>query len=509
MAYLIGIDVGTSACKVLLIDQKGKLLGSSTAEYTLQTPHPLWSEQNPEDWWQAAVIGIRQVLAHSKIDPQQIVGLGLTGQMHGLVLLDEKLQILRPAILWNDQRTGKQCKAITEQIGFDRLLQLTGNPILPGFTAPKILWVREHEPDVYQRIRYFLLPKDYLRFRLTGELATEVSDASGTSLFDVKQRTWSDEMFAALELPRSWAPACSESTEISGRVSQEAASATGLPAGLPVVGGGGDQAAQAIGVGLVEQGQVAVTIGTSGVVFAPTEQPFIEPEGRLHSFCHAIPGQWHVMGVMLAAGGSLQWYRDTLCQTEMDEAQLRVVDAYSLMMADADTAPAGCEGLLFLPYLSGERTPHPDPNARGVFFGLTLRHRKAHLTRAVVEGISFGLLDCLELVRTIGVEPDQIRASGGGARSSFWRQILADMFNTSVTTVNATEGAAFGAALLAGVGAKVYIDVPTACARTIQVTATSEPELEKVEIYIKYYTVYRQLYDSLKSDFSKLATLRT
>ena len=388
--------------------------------------------------------------------PRDIAGVGLTGQMHGLCALDAAGAPLRPCILWNDQRTAAQCAEITRRVGQARVLQLTGNPVLTGFTAPKILWMAQNEPELYGRIAHVLLPKDYARYRLTGEFYGEVSDASGTSLFDVGQRRWSDEMLAALEIPRRWLPEVTESPLASTRISAAAAAATGLVAGTPVIGGGGDQAAQAVGTGIVGEGIISVTVGTSGVVFAQSDAYRVEPAGRLHAFCHAVPDKWHLMGVMLSAAGSFRWFRDAVGQHERFLAGQTGRDVYDLLTEEASQAPAGCEGLLFLPYLTGERAPHPDPLARGAFVGLTVRHGKSHLARAVLEGVSYGLRDSLELMKALGLPTTQVRVSGGGARSALWRQILADVFNTEIVTVNVTEGAAFGAALLAGVGAGIY-----------------------------------------------------
>lgn len=509
MAYFLGIDVGTTGSKSLLITEKGQVTASATVEYPMYTPQPQWAEQNPQDWWQATVESIRKVLATSQVAPDQVMGVGLTGQMHGLVLLNKEGAVLRPCIMWNDQRTGPQCAWITERVGPQRVLQLTGNPVLPGFTAPKIIWVREHEPEIYEQVAKVLLPKDYIRYRLTGEFATEVSDASGTSLFDVGRRRWSQDMLEALDIPAEWLPECYESPVVSGYVSQAVAEVTGLKAGTPVVGGGGDQAAQAVGSGIIETGLISVTIGTSGVVFASTDEFVIEPEGRLHAFCHAVPGKWHLMGVMLSAGGSFRWFRDTLGQTEKEMASLLGQDPYELLTAEAASAPAGCEGLLFLPYLTGERTPYPDPNARGVFMGLTLRHDKRHLVRAVLEGVAYGLRDSLELMKNLGTEIHQVRASGGGARSELWRQILADVFDSELVVINVTEGAAYGAALLAGVGAGVYKDVAEACRQTIEVVQRTEPVPENTALYRELYPVYRTLYSALKPSFDQVSHIAT
>ena len=502
--YLLGIDVGTTGSKALLVAADGAVKASATTEYPMFTPQPLWAEQNPEDWWAATVASIRRVLAQGDVKAAEVAGIGLTGQMHGLVLLDAQGKVLRPCIMWNDQRTAAECAEITAQVGAQKVIQLTGNPVLPGFTAPKIVWVRKHEPEVYSRVAKALLPKDYVRYRLTGEYFGEVSDASGTSMFDVGKRGWSDEMLQALDIPRAWLPEVTESPVVSARVSAEAARATGLPQGTPVAGGGGDQAAGAVGTGIVAEGLVSATLGTSGVVFAASQSYRVEPEGHLHAFCHAVPGMWHLMGVVLSAAGSFRWYRDTVAQAEQAEAAASGRDVYDLLTAAAAQVPAGCEGLLFLPYLTGERTPYPDPNARGVFFGLTLRHTKAHLTRSVLEGVTYALRDSLELMRGLGLTIEQVRASGGGAKSPLWRQILADVFATEIALVNTEEGAPYGAALLAGVGAGVYPSVQAACAAAIRVTGSTQPG-PAVPIYADYYPRYRALYPVLAPEFAALA----
>ncbi len=499
MAFLLGIDVSTTATKALVIDERGNVIATASDEYEFFTPRPLWAEQNPADWWRACVKVIRRVL--EKIPAREIAGIGLTGQMHGLVLMDADGNVLRPCIMWNDQRTAKQCAEITDQVGGAKnLLRLIGNPILPGFTAPKILWVREHEPHLYARAAHILLPKDYLRYKLTGAYATEVSDASGTALLDVAKRNWSDELLQAIDVPRAWLPDVFESSVVSAKISADAANETGLLQGTPVVGGGGDQAAQAVGTGIAQEGIVSVTLGTSGVVFASSDSYRLEPNGLLHAFCHAVPNRWHLMGVMLSAAGSFRWFRDALGEEEKREARDEKKDVYEVLTSEAARADAGCEGLIFLPYLTGERTPYPDPHARGAFFGITLRHRKEHFVRAVLEGVAYGLRDSLELMRALGLNISQVRASGGGARSELWRQILADVFNSEIALVNITEGAAFGAALLAGVGAGVYASVEDACARTIHVT-DSVTQGKNVQVYDDYYQVYRGLYPALKDSF--------
>ncbi len=496
MDYLLGLDISTTGSKALLIDGSGDVVASHTTEHPISHPYPLWSEQDPADWWNGMEQSIRAVL--TKIgDPGAIRAIGLTGQMHGLVCLDAQDTVLRPAILWNDQRTQAQCDNITETLGARRLVQLTGNRALTGFTAPKILWVRENEPDVYSRIAHVLLPKDYIRLKLTGDHATDLAGASGTLLLDVSNRRWSSVVLDALDIPEEWLPGVHEGPQVTGVVSQQVAQVTGLKAGTPVVGGGGDQSAQATGVGAVEPGIVALTVGTSGVVFAPLGSYAYEPDGRLHAFCHAVPGQWHFMGVMLSAAGSLQWYRDTLAPGE---------DFGTLTGEAADVSP-GCEGLIFLPYLTGERTPHPDPLARGAFVGLTARHTRAHMTRAVLEGVAFGLRDSFELIKNseAGVI-DEVRVSGGGSKSPVWRQILADVFDVPLVVTEAVEGAAFGAALLAGVGGGVWPDVPTAAQATVTLGERVEPGVN-AGVYGPSYDLYRDLYPMLKPAFGRTGDL--
>lgn len=498
MTYLLGIDVSTTGVKALLIDPAGNVVGSANTEQPLSTPHPLWSEQDPAHWWNGAVQSIRQVLREQGISGDAVQGVGLTGQMHGLTLLDEAGNVLRPAILWNDQRTGPQCDEIRSRLGRSRLIEITGNDALTGFTAPKVLWVQQNEPDVYARAKHILLPKDYVRFQLTGEYAMDKADGAGTILMDLKSRQWSQEVLSALGIPPEWLPSTFEGPEITGTITAQAAEATGLRAGTPVIAGGGDQAAQAVGVGAVQPGIVALTLGTSGVVFATTGQAFIEPEGRLHAFCHSVPGRWHLMGVMLSAAGSLRWYRDTFAPG---------VD-YDTLLAPANDIAACCEGLLFLPYLTGERTPHPDPLARGAFVGLNIRHGQAYMTRAVLEGVAFGLRDSFELMKSAGLEAiHQVRVSGGGARSMLWRQILADVLDAELVTVNTTEGAAYGAALLAGVGTGIWPDVDTACNQTVKQTGRTTQTPDGVAAYQKGYEVYRDLYPALKDISHRLANL--
>ena len=493
--YFLGIDTSTTSSKALLIDGSGRVIAVASSPHTLQTPRPLWSEQDPRDWWEAVSASIRSVLEKAGIGGERIGAVGLTGQMHGLVLLDEMGNVLRPAILWNDQRTQSQCDEIHARIGKQKFIQITGNVALTGFTAPKILWVRENEPDVYAKAKHVLLPKDYIRYQLTGEYALDKADGAGTVLFDLKSRDWSDEVLSALDIPHTWMPETFEGPEFTGTVTAEAALLTGLNAGTPVAAGGGDQAAQAVGVGAVEPGIVGLTVGTSGVVFATTPSALIEPEGRLHAFCHAVPNMWHFMGVMLSAAGSLQWYRDTLAPNI----------SFDDLLKEAEAIPAGSENLQFLPYLSGERTPHPDPLARGAFIGLTLRHSRAHMTRAVLEGVAFGLKDSFTLIQKAGLGTiTQVRASGGGTKSALWRQILASVLDAELVTVNTTEGGAYGAALLAGVGAGAWSDVVSASKTCIKITGSTQPDPIQVDAYRKSYTIFQELYPALKGSFGKM-----
>jgi len=507
MVYLMGVDVATTGAKVLLIDEGGSVVSKAVEGYPLSTPEPGWAEQSPEDWWNATVTGVRRVLRDSGVGTGEVGAVGLTGQMHGSVFLGEGNRVLRPCILWCDQRTARQCEEMTERVGRERLIRLTCNPAFTGFTAPKILWLRENEPKAYEETRKVLLPKDYIRLRLTDALATDVADASGTLLLDVRKREWSDEVLDRLDISRELLPEVFESPEVTGAVSEEAGTLTGLRPGTPVVGGAGDQAAGAVGNGVVREGVISATIGTSGVVFASCDEVRTDPRGRVHTFCHAVPGKWHIMGVMLSAGGSLQWFRDNLGGPETQVGEMTGRDPYAFLDMEAGRAPPGCEGLIFLPYLTGERTPHSDPNARGVLFGLTIRHGKPHLVRSIMEGVAYGMRDSLEIIKSLGVRIDQIRASGGGARSSLWRQIQADVYGAELVTINVDEGPAFGAALLAGVGAKVYGSVEEACDRTIAVTTCTEPIRENTKVYDEYYKVYRNLYKSLKGDFHRVTEI--
>lgn len=486
MAIVLGIDVGTSGLKALLVDEEGAVHARATSEYSVSTPKPLWSEQDPESWWRATLNALAALREQAPREFEGIAAVGLTGQMHGLVLLDAAGTVIRPGILWNDQRTAEECAILTARVGASEVIRATGNPILTGFTAPKLLWVERHEPEHYARIAHVLLPKDFIRYRLTGECVTDVADASGTSWLDVGARSWSAPMIDASGVDRAWLPRVDEGPDIGSAIEARAADATGLRAGTPVVAGAGDQAAQALGSGIVEEGQLSCTLGTSGVVFAASSEYRTDPEGRLHAFAHAVPGAWHLMGVMLSAGGALQWYRDRFGPA--------TADAYERIAESAATAPPGCEGLTFLPYLTGERTPHANPEARAAFVGLTQRHERSHLDRAVFEGITFGLRDSLELIRALGISPRSIRLSGGGARSSFWRQLIADAFETTVVPAAVDEGAAYGAALLALAGASPGANV----ANLARGWATAGPAVEPSGTdYSADYQRFRDLYPRL------------
>ena len=500
MDYLMGIDVGTTGVKLVIIDSRGGGITSETQEYPLLTPRPGWAEQNPADWWSATAKGIRNLLEKSGVEAGDIKGIGLTGQMHGSVFLDGRNNVLCPAILWCDQRTAKECGEITNIVGESRVFEITCNPVLTGFQAPKILWLRNNNPEIYRRVARILLPKDYIRFLLTGEFATDVSDASGTSLFDVRKRTWSDEILEKLDIPRGFLPACSESPQITGSVTASASEATGLKTGTPVVAGAGDQAAGAVGSGIVEEGLVSVSLGTSGVVFAHSDDIFVDPRGRLHTFCHAVPGKWHLMGVMLSAGGSLRWLRNTFFSEG---------ESYDTLTAMAEKVAPGGEGLIFLPYLTGERCPYPDPEARGVFFGLSLKHGREHMVRSVLEGVTFGLKDSVEIMKEIGLPAGKrFRISGGGGKSDMWCQMIADVFKGDTVRLACEEGPSYGAAILAGTGAGIYRDVQSACRQLIrEESRIFRPDMKKNAVYAKYDALYNRLYGALEREFDKLSQI--
>ena len=489
----IGLDIGTSGVKAVLVAPDGHILKSAVADYPLLTPKPGWTEQEPEAWWAGACEVLRELAAKA---PSPIAAIGLTGQMHGAVFLDGDGEVIRPALLWNDQRTADECVEIDNRVGDRRLREITGNPALTGFQAPKILWLRNHEPEAYARLRHVLLPKDFIRFRLTGGLATDASDAAGTLLLDLAKRDWSEEILDALDIRKDWLPNVHEGPEITGQVSPEGAEATGLAQGLPVAAGGGDNAAAAVGSGVVADGSGFVSLGTSGVVFVATDKPTLDPKGRLHAFCHAVPDRYHLMGVVLAAGGSLRWYRDNLARLSADKGD----GAYQEIFSRASEVGAGADDLFYLPYLAGERTPHMDPFARGAFAGLTLAHDDRHMARALIEGVSFALRDSLDLMRALGVSPDMLQAVGGGARSAIWRQWLAAILDTGLQRLQAEEGPAMGAALLAAVGAGVHDNVDAAVASAVRPKGLIErPDAELAGRYQDLHRKFKRLYPALKA----------
>ncbi len=493
MPLLLGLDIGTTGARAIAVDERGTVVAAEMAEYPTLLPRPGWTEQEPEAWWRAARQTLGRVAARVS---GPIVGLGLTGQMHGAVFLDAHDAVIRSALLWNDQRTAAQCAAMSAAIGAERLVAITGNPALTGFQAPKILWLRDAEPASYARVARVLLPKDFVRLRLTGVAATDASDAAGTLLLDARRRDWSAEVLDALAIPRAWLPQVFEGPEVTGRLRPEVAAELGLPAGLPVAAGGGDNAAAAVGTGIVAPGPLAVSLGTSGVVFAHTDEFAPDPSGRIHAFCHAVPGAYHLMAVSLAAGGALRWWRDIVGSGD-----------YARLTAEAAAIPAGAEGLLFLPYLNGERTPHLDPAARGAFVGLTARHTRAHLTRAVLEGVAFSLGEGLAIMRGLGVPMTEVRVTGGGATSTLWCQILADRFGLPVRRVVAEEGPAYGAALLAGVMAGVWADVGTATDLIRLRPEITTPTAQGSAIYREYAALYSALYPDLQGTMQRLTAL--
>jgi xylulokinase len=489
---LLGIDVGTGGSRALVIDETGRVVGSATVEHApFASPQTGWAEQDARDWWRASAQAVRAVLSGGKVSADEIKCVGLTGQMHGAVLLDEHDEVLRPAIIWCDSRTDAQCRAITERVGAARLIELVLNPALAGFTLPKLLWVRDVEPDVWARVRGVLLPKDYVRLQLTGERATDVADASGTLLFDVKGRKWSSEMLDQMEIDESLLAKVFEGPEVTGHISAEGEAATGLRKGTPVVAGAGDQAAGAVGMGIVRPGAVSATIGTSGVVFAATDRPALDPQGRVHTFCHAVPERWHVMGVTQAAGLSLRWFRDRF-------GAVGHGDPYERLMEEAAEAPAGADGVLWAPYLMGERTPHLDPHARAALAGLAANHTRAHIIRAILEGVAFSLRDTLTIFAQMMVPVETIRLGGGGARSALWRQIQADVYGQGVEIVEAEEGAAYGAALLAGVGGGVWASVDEASAATVRVRERIEPRAAEASLMNTRYLAFQTIYAALR-----------
>jgi len=508
MDYIIAFDIGTTSTRCILIDRSGKLIASAEKGYPMDTPGSGWAEQDPDQWWKAAVHTIKEVLARSKIDPKDISAIGLSGQMHSSIFLDSEGKVIRPAILWCDQRTSSQCQRIYDIFGGEEeFIKLSYNKALNGFTAPKILWLAEVEPDNYKKLSQVLLPKDYIRFKLSGTYATDVSDASGTILLDIKKRKWSDEIISGLSIDRNLLPTVYESIEISSYVSKEASRLTGLKQGTPIVGGAGDQAGGAVGSGIVYEGVLSDYLGTSGVVFAHSDRPVYDPKGRLHSFCHAVEGSWHLMGVTLSAAGSYKWYYDNFgIGSKISSDNGKELSGYAKLDKKAEKAPPGSKGLIFLPYLFGERTPYADPHARGVFFGISYSHDRDHFARSVLEGVAYSQLDCLNLMKDLGIASDKVVLFGGGARSKLWRQIISDIFNTRIVTLNIEEGPSYGAAILAGVGAGIYPSVREAVKNIITEVSETDPIHGNTEEYKKHYRVYRALYQNLKGDFVKLSS---
>jgi xylulokinase len=498
---IMGLDLGTTGVKAGVIDASGRVLATSTVEYATSTPRPGWAEQDPSDWWGASAVAMRAALSSPEVSADDVVGIGVSGQMHGSVFLDEAREVVRPCILWCDQRTERQCHRITERIGAGNLARLVGNPALPGFTAPKILWLEENERSSFERVTKVILPKDYINLRLTGRLATEVSDASGTLLFDVRARTWSDEMLEQLGLSRDLLVDVLESSERLGSVTAQAAGATGLREGTAVAAGGADNACGALGMGVAAEGQVAVSIGSSGTVLAPTSTARVDPGMRLHAFCHAAPDTWYLMGVMLSAGLSLRWFRDEMGEPEVTRAAAAGKDAYELFDETAAGAPPGCEGMTFLPYLSGERTPHADPNARGVLFGIDLTKRRSHIVRAVMEGVTFGLDDSISLMKEMGVPLETVVAGGGGSRSRLWKQMQADVFELPIRAAGVPDAAMLGAALLGGVASGIYPTVTDACSAAVSYAEEFVPDLANLDAYRTARARYRKLYPALKPLF--------
>lgn len=500
MNYLLGLDIGTSGVKAILISVDGKIIDTKQRTYPLSSPRSGWTEQNPGDWWQETQKVIAEIIQKNPVDSARIKALSLSGQMHSSVFLDKNREVIRPAILWSDTRTSKQCQEIYNKVGgVKKLINQVSNKALEGFTAPKILWLRENEPANYEKISTLLLPKDYIRYKLTGELATEESDAAGTILYDVKKREWSTEVLKSLNIDKGILPPVLKSIDAAGKVSDEIAKKTGLKAGTPVIAGGADNACGAVGSGIVKEGKVMVSIGSSGVVLAQTNEAVADQEGRIHLFNHANPGSWYLMGVMLSAGMSFSWLKESLYDNQYD---------YSTLNKKAAETEPGSDGLLFLPYLYGERAPYADADARGVHFGISGEHKVGHFARSVMEGVSFGLKDSLELMRAQEVKINEVRAIGGGSKSKIWQQILADILGEEISLINIEEGPAFGAALIAGVGIGVYNDFKEVEEKIIKVSDKIKPIKENVEIYQNYYQLYQSLYDSLESDFKKLTSIR-
>ena len=505
MVYLVGVDVGTSATKVLIIDELGKLVSNASHEYPISSPRPNYAEQDPEWWWHAVKASIKEALTSSKVDPSRISAIGLSGQMHGSVLLRKDGKPLRPAIIWPDKRSSSQCIEFYQRIGREKVADIVCNPVMQGFMGPSLLWVSENEPSIFNQIFKVLPPKDYVRFKLTGLFATDTSDASATLLFDVRTRQWSQYLLSQLGISREIFVKVFESTEVTGKISAEASEATGLPRGIPVIAGGGDSPVGAVGCGAIKQGIVSSNIGTGGQIFVTSEEFKVEPEHRIHTFCHAVPGKWYLQGAILSAGLSLRWFRDNFAQLEKSVEALCDIDSYDLLSKEAELAEPGCKGLIFLPYLMGERSPHMDSNARGGFFGLTFEHGRSHFIRAVMEGVVYALRDCLEIFKGLGIKTEKVIARGGGSRSALWRQIQADIFNAEVVKTEVEEEAAFGAALLAGIGVNVYHDFEEACEIALRLVSSQSPNEQRVKVYEEFYRkVYRNLYPTLRNRWGEV-----
>jgi xylulokinase len=506
MSHYLGVDVGTSGTKTLLIDQAGKVLAEANADYPMHQPKPGWTEQSPDDWWQATVKTVREVIAKANLNATDVKAIGLSGQMHGSVFLDKQNKVIRPALLWNDQRTTAECEEITSLAGGRKsLIKMVANPALTGFQAPKILWLRNHEPKNFAKLTKVLLPKDDIRRRLIGDHVTEVSDASGTLLLDVVNRKWSSKLLSKLGIDSSLLPRVVESEDVTGTLTKEAAETLGLSTQCKVVGGAGDCAAGAIGNGVVRSGILSTSIGTSGVMFVYSDEPQYDAAGRLHTFCHAVRGKWHMMGVNLTSGGSLEWWIENVLQG-LDGCSADQV--YAAATKEAAAIAAGSGGLLFLPYLNGERTPHADPSARGAFIGLNLTHKRPHLTRAVMEGVTYALRDSLAIIESLGVPVKEIRAGGGGSKNPVWRQMQADVFAKKITTLKVEQGAAYGVALLAAVGDGAYRDIAEACKATIEVASHCNVDKKAAKTYDSLFPIYQQLYKHLKDDFAEIAKLQ-
>lgn len=513
MNYLLGIDIGTTSTRSIIINKEGSLIASSNKDYPLITPRSGWTEQNPEDWWDATVFTIKDVLSKSRISSSKIDCIGLTGQMHGSVFLNNKGEVIRPAILWNDQRTFKQCEEIYNIFGYKEFIRLSYNKALPGFTAPKILWLREKEPDNFKKIYKILLPKDYIRYKLSGSFITDVSDASGTSLMDVHNRCWSDQILNGLKINKNLLPDIYESTEITSKTNKESSQITGLIDSISIAGGGSDNTTGAIGSGIIKEGLISDSIGTSGVVFASSDKPVYDKEGRIHCWCHSVPGKWLLVAATLSAAGSLKWYYDSFGTSKNIENIYSDLSGYKLLDKQAENVSPGSEGLIFLPYLSGERyltgvnSHYGDPHARGVFFGLSYIHTQDHFVRSIMEGVAFSQLDCLSILKTQNISSEKVVLFGGGAKSNIWRQIIADVFNTKIVTLNIKEGPAYGAALIAGVGVGIYSSMEDAVGRIIREVNEISPLEKNVKKYRKLYKIYKSLYSDLKVHFKELADI--